>query len=274
MVQAVTVVKVGGSAGIDYDAVCADLAAQASEGRCLVLIHGGSAETNRVAEALGHPPQFITSESGYQSRRTDRETLEIFEMVYCGKMNKMLVEKLQALGVNAIGLSGLDGRLLEGPRKKAIRAVVGGKTLLIRDDLSGKVEKVNDGLLRLLLAAGYLPVICPPAISFESQAINVDGDRASAAIAVALQAETLLLLSNVPGLLSAFPDEASLVNRIDRSSTEQVQAAQGYAEGRMKVKVLGALEAVEAGVGRVVLGDARRAQPIRDALAGQGTVIV
>jgi len=267
------VVKVGGSSGIDYDAVCRDVAALVGEGWPVVLVHGGSAETNRVAEALGYPPEFIVSESGYQSRRTDRQALEIFEMVYCGKMNKMLVEKLQALGVNGLGLSGLDGRLLEGPRKKAIRAVKDGRTVLIRDDLSGKVEKVNAALLLLLLDAGYTPVISPPAISYESEAINVDGDRASAAIAVALVAEALVLLSNVPGLLGAFPDESSLVRRVEVGDSESVQRAQDAAQGRMKVKVLGALEAVQAGVGRVILADARSPEPIRRALAGQGTVV-
>ncbi len=270
MVQKVIVVKVGGSSGIDYDAVCGDLADLLREGRRIVLVHGGSAETNRVAEALGHPPEFITSESGFESRRTDRETIEIFEMVYCGKMNKMLVEKLQALGVNALGLSGLDGRLLEGPRKKAIRAMVDGRRILIRDDLSGKVEKVNAGLLNLLLEAGYFPVISPPAISYENEAINVDGDRAAAAIAAALQAEALVLLSNVPGLLRAFPDESTLVRRIERGEGERYL---DLAQGRMKVKVMGALEAVEAGVGRVILADARVPQPVRRALAGEGTTV-
>jgi len=264
------IVKVGGSSGINYDAVCEDVASLVKEGQQLVLVHGGSAETNRVAKALGHPPEFIVSPSGYESRRTDRQTIEIFEMVYCGKMNKMLVEKLQCLGVNAIGLSGLDGRLLEGPRKKAIRTVKDGRKLLIRDDLSGKVEKVNDGLLRLLLGEGYLPVISPPAISYENEAINVDGDRAAAAIAVALQAEALVLLSNVPGLLRSFPDESTLVRRIERTNAEEYTQ---YAQGRMKVKVLGALEAIEAGVGRVILSDARVPQPIRRALAGEGTTI-
>jgi [amino group carrier protein]-L-2-aminoadipate 6-kinase len=265
------VVKVGGSAGIDYDRVCQDVAALVGQGAPLLLVHGGSAETNRVAEALGHKPEFIVSESGFESRRTDRQTLEIFEMVYCGKMNKMLVEKLQRLGVNAIGLSGLDGGLLRGPRKKAIRAVKDGRTILIRDDLSGKVEQVNGTLVSLLMSAGYTPVISPPALSYDNEAINVDGDRAAAAIAVAMRAEALVLLSNVPGLLRSFPDESTLVRRVERANAEQFMA---YAQGRMKVKVLGALEAVAAGVGRVVLGDARLEQPVRQALAGAGTTIV
>src|SRR5690606_1924158 len=103
------VVKVGGSDGIDLDALCDDVAQLVSAGSRLVLVHGGSAETNRVSRLLGHPPRFVTSPSGHQSRFTDRATLEIFEMVYCGKVNKGLVERLQAGGVNAVGLSGIDG---------------------------------------------------------------------------------------------------------------------------------------------------------------------
>ena len=100
------VVKVGGSLGIDYDALCEDVAALWKEGQKLVLVHGGSAETNRVAEALGHPPKFVTSPSGFTSRFTDRETLEIFEMVYCGKVNKGVVERLQKLDVKRDRLIG------------------------------------------------------------------------------------------------------------------------------------------------------------------------
>ena len=105
------VVKVGGSEGIDLHKVCLDVASLVKDGQSLVLVHGGSHRTNVVAEQLGHPPQFVTSVSGYTSRRTDRETLRIFEMVYCGEVNKGIVEMLQAAGANAVGLSGLDGLL-------------------------------------------------------------------------------------------------------------------------------------------------------------------
>ncbi|MBB5233040.1 [LysW]-aminoadipate kinase [Deinococcus budaensis] len=264
------VVKVGGSAGIDYGAVCADLAALWEEGRRFVLVHGGSGETNRVAEALGHPPRFVTSPSGYTSRFTDRETLEIFEMVYCGKVNKGLVERFQRLGVNAVGLSGLDGRIFEGRHKDSVRAVENGKVKVLRGDHTGTVERVNVGLVTLLLDAGYLPVLNPPAVSYGGVAINVDGDRAAAALAAALGAEALLLLSNVPGLLRAFPDEASLIRQIP---ADDVEGYLEFAQDRMKKKVLGAAEAVRGGVGRVVLGDARAERPVSAALAGAGTVV-
>ena len=264
------IVKVGGSAGIDYDAVCADIAALWKAGQKLVLVHGGSGETNRIAEALGHPPKFVTSPSGYTSRFTDRETLEIFEMVYCGKINKGIVERLQRLGVNAVGLSGLDGRVFEGRHKDSVRSVENGKTKVLRGDHTGTVERVNVGLIELLLGAGYLPVLTPPAASYEGVAINVDGDRAAAALAVAMKADALLLLSNVPGLLRNFPDESSLIASIP---ADDVESYLEFAQDRMKKKVLGAAEAVAGGVKRVIFGDARAGQPVSAALAGAGTVV-
>ncbi len=90
------VIKVGGGKDLNIDAVVARYRQLRGEGKELLLVHGGAETTNEVAAALGHPPEFVTSESGYVSRRTDRRTLEIFEMVYCGQLNKMWVEKLQA----------------------------------------------------------------------------------------------------------------------------------------------------------------------------------
>ena len=205
----------------------------------LLLVHGGAETTNEVAEALGHPPKFVTSESGYESRRTDRRTLEIFEMVYCGQLNKMWVEKLQSAGVNAVGLSGLDGRIFEGRRKDKLRVRVDGRRMVLRDDWTGTVERVNDELLCLLLTGGYLPVLTPPGSSTIGEAINVDGDRAAAMVAAAFEAEALIILSNVPGLLRSFPDEASLIRNVNRSQANDFMQ---FAEGRMKKKVMGATE--------------------------------
>ena len=264
------VVKVGGSEGIRLPEVCRDVASVVKEGQRLVLVHGGSHRTNVVAKQLGHPPRFVTSVSGYTSRRTDRETLRVFEMVYCGEINKGIVEMLQAEGVNAIGLSGLDGRLLEGRRKAAIKIVENGRRRVLRDDYTATVQKVNVALLGLLLDNGYLPVVTPPAISTENEAINVDGDRAAAMIASALRAEQLIILSNVPGLLRDFPDESTLITHIDPARAQEFME---HAHGRMRIKVLGAIEAIQQGVGRVVFGDGRIQSPLRAALEGQGTVV-
>lgn len=265
----ISVVKLGGAEGIDIPAFCADAAALFKTGRRMVIVHGGSHQTNMLQEQLGHPAQFITSPSGHTSRRTDRRTLEIFQMACRGVLNQQIVENLQRLGVNAVGLSGMDGRIWEGARKATIRAVIDGRTTIIRDDFTGTVDTVNIALLEQLLAAGLLPVVSPPAISVDHEPINVDADRAAAMTAAALKAESLLLLSNVKGLLRAFPDESTLIERVDRNN---IESAADAAQGRMKKKVMGAGEALTGGVRRVIIGDARAQRPITGALAGNGTV--
>lgn len=263
------VVKIGGSEGVDLEAVCEDAASIVRSGQRVVIVHGGSHATNTLSEQLGCPPRFITSPSGHTSRRTDRRTLEIFQMACRGVMNQKVVELLQRRGVNAVGLSGMDGRLWEGERKPSIRAVEQGRTVVIRDDFTGTVDRVNVPLLGMLVAGGLTPVISPPAISTGGDPINVDADRAAAVTAAALGADALLLLSNVKGLYRRFPDESTLIPRIAKAAVEEFAA---FAEGRMKKKVMGAGEALTAGVKRVVIGDARTPRPISMALEGAGTV--
>jgi acetylglutamate/LysW-gamma-L-alpha-aminoadipate kinase len=263
------VVKIGGAAGVNLEAICCDVAVLA-QSQPVVLVHGGSDETNKLSEQLGHPPRFVTSPSGYTSRYTDRQTLEIFAMVTAGKINTLLVEALQKKRVNALGLAGVDGRLMEARRKEAIRIVEDGKVKMLRDDYTGAIQTVNAGLLQMLLGAGYTPVIAPLAISLEGVALNVDADRAAAMIAGALEADSLIILTNVPGLMHHFPDESTLIPHLERAGLE---ASLSFAEGRMKKKVLGASEALEHGVSQVIFADGRVAEPVQRALAGHGTVI-
>jgi len=266
----ITVVKLGGTEGVDFSAICADAAELLKLGKRLVFVHGGSAEANALGESLGAPPKFITSPSGYTSRYTDRKTLEIFLMAVNGKVNSLLTEQLQMLGVNAFGLSGLDGKVLQATRKESIQSVENGKRKIIRDDFTGKIETVNSDLLRLLLDAGYLPVIAPVAVSEKGEALNVDADRAAAMVASALKAEALILLTAVPGLMKNFPDESTVIRQLPQS---QLSAALEAAQGRMKKKVLGAEEALKGGVSRVIIADGRIEKPLSSALNGNGTVI-
>lgn len=264
------VIKLGGVAGIDFAAICQDIATLYQDGRHMILVHGGSEEANTLGEALGRPPRFITSPSGFTSRFTDRETLEVFAMAVNGKVNTFLVEQLQTLGVNAIGLSGLDGQLLIANRKDAIQAVQDGKRKIIRGDYTGKITAVNVQLLKTLLSGGYLPVIAPLASSAIGIALNIDADRAAGMIAGAVQAETLLLLTAAPGLLRAFPDESSLIKHLPAANLDQ---ALPYAQGRMKKKLLGTKEAILGGVSKVIIADGRIAQPVLQALDFHGTLI-
>ena len=270
MNQSIIVIKLGGTAGVDFSSICADAAGLLAQGQKLVFVHGGSAEANALGEALGTPPKFITSPSGYTSRYTDRKTLEIFLMAVNGKVNSLLTEQLHRLGINAFGLSGLDGRLMLAARKDAIQSVENGKRRIIRDDYTGKIETVNGKLLLVIMEMGYLPVIAPVAVSQNGEALNVDADRAAAMVAAALQAETLLLLTAVPGLMEKFPDESTLIRHLPQA---KLPAALEMAQGRMKKKILGAEEALRGGVGRVIISDGRVEKPISAALAGSGTII-
>ena len=139
--------------------------------------------------------------------------------------------------------------------------------MIIRDDLSGRVEKVNGTFVTLLLESGFVPVLSPPALSTCGQPINVDADRAAAATAAAIGADELLLLSNVPGVLADPSDLSSLIERAD-----DPDAVRSAAKGRMKNKVLAAEEAINGGVGRVVIGDARGDDAVMRARSGAGTV--
>ena len=264
------VLKIGGSRGINLDCVCADAASLWKEGQRLILVHGAGDEANALGEKLGHPARHVTSPQGFTSRYTDRATLEIYVMAAVGKINTFLVERLQKLGVNAIGLSGVSGRVLGGTRKDAIRIVENGRQRILRDDYTGRVDKVNADLLQALVEKNYLPVIAPLAISNQGDAINVDGDRAAAMVAGAVGAKRLIILTNVVGLMQNFPDESSLITHIDK---HKIEASISFAEGRMKKKVLGAAEALGLGVELVIFADGRIDQPIRRALEGRGTVI-
>ena len=264
------VVKLGGAAGVTAAPVLADVAELAAEGWPLVLVHGTSAAADGLAERTGTPVRHITSPSGHVSRYTDLSMLEIYVMAAAGGVNKTLVAELQRMGCNAIGLSGVDGRLLLARRKEALRAVENGRQRIIRDDYTGQIEAANGALLDMLLHAGYTPVVAPLALGLNGERLNVDGDRAAAMIAGALNADALIILSNVPGLLADYPDESSLLRHVDPA---HLGAVESLAHGRMKKKVLAAREALDRNVPSVILADSRRSKPIRAALAGEGTVI-
>jgi acetylglutamate/LysW-gamma-L-alpha-aminoadipate kinase len=265
------VIKIGGGAAIG-EAAYANFAADLAElGLPVVLIHGGNAEFSALSTKLGMPPRMVTSEKGRVSRYTDRETIDAMLMAYAGKVNKTLVAKLQQAGVNAVGLSAIDGRIATGRRKPVLRGTEDGKTKVLRDDHAGTIEQVDSTLVKLLLDAGYLPVLTPPALAVEEgRPINVDGDKLALELAMALGAEALFFFSDTPGLLLDRDDETSLIREIDAADPE---TALTVAKGRMVVKVEAALGAIERGVGRVVFSDARAENPIRRALSGEGTVV-
>jgi [amino group carrier protein]-L-2-aminoadipate 6-kinase len=262
-------VKAGGGAGLNWPGLAEDLAAFRGV-TPVALIHGANAARADLAARLGVPVRTVLSPAGISSVYTDDEAMDIFCMAYPGLANSRIVACLQSHGLNAVGLSGLDGRLWEAKAKKDLLIQEDGKTKLLRNNRTGRVEKVNAGLIRILLDHGYLPVMTGPAISRENEIVNTDNDGAAAAVAAALGVETLVFLLEAPGFLRDAADPQSLVASIPRDEIDRYGA---FAQGRMKKKWLGIKQALDAGVREIFLGDGRTAHPLRDALDGRGTVI-
>jgi len=263
----ILVVKLGGGEGLDLAASCDDLA-QMAQHRPLVVVHGVSAIMNQMCRDLGVEVETLTSPSGHSSRYTTPEVRDIF--VRASELaNERVVSALRQRGVNAVGLIG-ENVVVNGSRKKAIRAVFKGRVRVVRDDYSGSIDDVTTDPLIELLEQGQVPVL-PPMAASDDGLLNVDGDRASASVAGALDVDELLILSNVRGLYSNFPDEDSFVSEVPRT---KLDTALDWAEGRMKRKVLGAQEALNGGVKRVIIGDGRVTNPATQALAGEGTVFL
>ena len=264
------VIKIGGGAAIGEAAYTNFARDLATLGEPAVVVHGGNAEFSQLSGQLGMPPRMILSGSGRVSRYTDAATMDAMLMAYCGKVNKRLVAALQLAGVNAVGLSALDGRIARGRRKPVLRGTEEGKPKVLRDDHAGTLEEIDPRLIRLLLDAGYLPVLTPPALGASGVPINVDGDKLALELAEALGASHLLFFSDTPGLLADKDDETTLIREIAAEAPEAALAAAG---GRMVVKVEAALGAISRGVGRVVFADGRVERPITRALEGEGTVV-
>ncbi|WIV68425.1 acetylglutamate/acetylaminoadipate kinase [Natrialbaceae archaeon AArc-T1-2] len=268
------VVKIGGARAVDPEGALADVASLVDEGEDVVLTHGGSTAVDEILEELGEEPTYVETPGGVVGRFTDEETMDVFKMVMPGKLNTDLVESLQNEGVNAVGLSGTDGKLLEGKRKSAVRIKEDGKKKIKRGDHSGKIESVNADLLETVLAGGYTPVVSVPMLGKEKSggytAVNADADRAAAAIAGALEAD-LVLLTDVSGIYEDPDDEST---KIDAASTPaEFETVKSAAEGFMTKKVMAAEEALEDGASSVVVADANSEEPISSALAGEGTTL-
>jgi len=259
------VLKLGGGAGIDYEPVLRNLAGRIQVGEHWVLVHGASAATNALAEQVGYAVQTLVSPGGHTSRYTDARMIE----VYCAaaaSVNQQITAQLTSYGVHAAGLAGPN--VIAARRKTAIRAVRNGRSVIVRDDYSGTITGIDGAVLRTLLDTGLTPVIAPVALGESFERLNVDGDLVAASVARELDADTLVILSNVPGLLRDVADPSSLVPQIP---LYELEAYEPLAQGRMKKKLLAARQANTA---RVILADARVDGPLDAALSGGGTHIV
>ena len=236
------VVKYGGNAMIDENLkqqVMEDIALLWLIGVKVVLIHGGGPEINDMMKKLGKVPEFVDG-----LRVTDKETVDIVQMVLAGKVNKSLVTLLQMKGGHAVGLSGMDGGIIEAQIKDERLGYV------------GKITKVRTQPINDLLEKKYIPVISTVASDRQGNTYNINGDTAAAFIAGALEAERLIMMTDVAGILKDKDDPSTLIPRITVSEAKSLYG-QGIVSGGMIPKVDCCIEAIDAGVKNVTIMDGR-----------------
>lgn len=234
----------------------------------LLLVHGGGDIVTEIAEKLGKKQTFIVSPEGIRSRYTDLETVTIYTMVMVGKINKEIVSALYKVGINAIGLSGIDGSIIRAERKKKLIVMdERGRKRVIEGGYTGKIKYVNSDLLNLLMNSNYMPIIAPIAVGDEGELLNVDGDRAAAYVAGGIKADKIVFLTDVPGVLI----NNKPILKMNLSEAKEMMPKIGFG---MEKKVLAAVEALEMGVKESIIASGLVENPVKSAIEHRnGTVI-
>lgn len=238
----IVVVKYGGNAMINEQLkqqVMEDIVLLWLIGVKIVLVHGGGPEINELMDRLGKKPEFVDG-----LRVTDKETIDIVQMVLAGKVNKTLVNLLEMKGGKAMGISGMDGRLIEAKMKNKKLGYV------------GQITKIHIQPIADLLEKGYIPVISTVGCDNLGNTYNINGDTAAAYIAGALNAERLIMMTDIAGLLRDKEDPSTLIRKVTVSEAESLQA-QGVISGGMIPKIDCCIEALHKGVKQVVIMDGR-----------------
>jgi acetylglutamate kinase len=240
----IIVVKYGGSAMIDDELkhhVIQDVTLLKLVGFKPIIVHGGGKEISRWVEKTGMEPEFVNG-----LRKTDAPTMEIAEMVL-NKVNKSLVQMVQELGVNAIGISGKDGGLLKVEKKYSDGQDIG---------FVGEITEVNPQILMDLLEKDFLPIVCPIGLDKDFQTYNINADDAACAIAQAVNAEKLAFLTDIEGVYKDPADPATLISELTVTEARELIAS-GFIGGGMLPKLNNCMEAIENGVSRVHILDGR-----------------
>jgi len=260
------IIKIGGGKELNLKGIISDLATLQEK---FIIVHGANALRDELAQKLNYQKRIVTSISGYDSVFSTEETIDLMMMAYAGLKNKRIVEMCQQFGINAVGLSGLDGKVIQGKRNSGIKVRENGKTLLLRD-FSGKPKSINTALLNLLMDNGYTPVLSVPIIDENNFAINSENDDIVALLQNELKAEKNISLIEAPGFLLDKNDPSSLITKISKS---ELSLMEEKVEGRMKRKILALRKLFEVGDTTVIISDGRTEHPILDALNGKGTTI-
>lgn len=240
----IIVVKYGGSAMVDEElkkSVIQDVTLLKLVGFKPIIVHGGGKEISKWVAKSGKEPVFVNG-----LRKTDEETMEIAEMVL-NKVNKSLVQHVQELGVNAIGISGKDGGLLKVEKKLSNGEDIG---------FVGEITEVNPKIIYDLLEKDFLPIICPIGMDDSFMSYNINADDAACAIAKAVKAEKLAFLTDIEGVYKDYDNKESLISELTVSEAKEL-IGDGYIGGGMLPKLNNCIEAIEEGVSRVHILDGR-----------------
>ncbi|MGI6097089.1 MAG: acetylglutamate kinase [Dethiobacteria bacterium] len=236
------VIKYGGQAMISEElknTVMLDLILLNYIGINTILVHGGGKEITELMNRLGKKPQFANG-----LRVTDQETMELAEMVLVGKVNKEIVSKINRHGGNAVGLSGKDGNLFLAARRQPQKVNIDGEEKFVDLGFVGDIKQVNPEILCHLTASGYIPVISPIASGEAGETLNINADHAAGALARALKAEKLILLTDVEGIFADPEDKQSLLSSITREHADTL-IREGKISKGMIPKVESCLMAME-----------------------------
>jgi len=234
----------------------------------VVLVHGGGDVVTEIATKLGKEQRFVVSPEGIKSRYTDRETVDIFTMVMCGKIAKKLVEILEKSGLTAVSLSGLDGGVLRATRKKKLLIIdERGRKVALDGGYTGKMQSAGGPVLDALLEKGVIPVISPVAMGEDAEPLNVDSDRAAAFVAMGIKADAVIFLTDVKGFLR----DGKVVEKL---TTEEAKASMPKIGFGMQKKILAGVEAIEAGVGEAIIASGFGPDPLSNAISHNGCTVM
>ena len=267
----INVIKIGGAlVAADLTPAIEDLVNLINEGYKFVIVHGGGPQINDLEAKMGREPKIYETQQGMKTRYTDRETMDAVLMALGGFVNKSLVEKFILKGVKAFGFTGLDGACIRAQRKDKIMVVKNGKRIILRGEYSGKITDVDPKPIRLLLDSGYVPIIGSISADEEGNAINADGDRAASAVAAALGANSLISLTDVPGIYKDM-ETKEVISKLNLKEAKQLLES---LTGGMKKKLFAALEALESSINKVYIYSGQENKPFSAILKeGKGTVI-
>ena len=234
----------------------------------LVIVHGGGKDVTNIASRLGKEQRFIVSPQGVRSRYTDKETIEIYTMVMSGKINKMIVGTLIRNGIKAVGISGIDGVTIRADRKKKLVIVnERGRKMIIEGGYTGKIRSVDPHLIHLLVSEDYVPVISPIALGDDCEFLNIDGDRAAAYIAGGVNADKIVFMTDVEGLI--INDQVIPAMTLKRA--KELLPTIGFG---MEKKVLACTEALEMGVNESIIGSGLVENPVSACLSHNRCTVI